>query len=98
MPIPSFWQPEGFGERFDQWASDQGPSEDLRLTVIAWTLARFDDPYRGGVRRVPDFDNLWFGPIPGTEHDGSIVTCGYWIFEEDRRIRCDSYATLSLPL
>ena len=28
-------------------------------------LTRFDDPY-SDVRREPDFDNLWFGPVPGS--------------------------------
>jgi hypothetical protein len=98
VTLPPFWRLEGFAERFEQWAAEQDPDEDLRIAVARWTFTRYDDPYQGGMKRVPDFPNLWWGQIPGTLRDDHVVTCGYWIFEEDRRVRCDSYATLGLPL
>ena len=45
------------------WIERELPSDDLRLTVTAWILTRYDDPYQG-VQREPGFDNLWFGEIP----------------------------------
>lgn len=88
----------GFEERLDTWISIEAPFDDLRLTVTAWMLTRFDDPYQG-VRRAHGFDNLWFGVIPDTAHDDDrVVCCSYWIEETTRTVRCDSIATLSWPV
>jgi hypothetical protein len=91
------WQLEGFLERLDSWIEQESPSDDLRLIVTAWILTRFDDPYQG-VRREPEFGNLWFGMVPRSRDDqGTIVTCAYWIEESRGTVRCDSFATLRLP-
>jgi hypothetical protein len=93
------WQLEGFLEHLDIWIESEQPPEDLRLTVTAWLLTRYDDPYQG-VQREPDFDNLWFGEIPRTRHDEgtAAVACSYWIIERESVVRCNSIATLPLPL
>jgi hypothetical protein len=45
------------------------------------------------------FANLWFGRVPGSENgDGQVVTCSLWIEEAPRTVRCDSFATLNLPI
>jgi hypothetical protein len=64
---------------------------------LSWLFTRLEDPYVG-VRREPTFDNLWFGAVPGSIRAGTVVACSYWIFESSRTVRCDSIATLSLPL
>ena len=64
--------------------------------VGAWILSRFDDPYQG-MRREPGFDNLWYGPVPGTLRGGEQVTCSYMIVESGRVVYGKSIATLSLP-
>lgn len=70
----------------------------MRIVVTAWIFTRADEPYRN-VRREKGFANLWFGPIPGTvDDDATVVTCSYWIEESTRTLRCNSFATLSLPL
>lgn len=53
-----------------------------------------------GMRREPDFPNLWFGPIPGTYDavTGSVVVCSLWVEESTRTVRCDRVGTLQLPL
>jgi hypothetical protein len=91
------WTLEDFEPRLDQWIEMEKPSDNLRILVTAWVLSRFDDPY-AGVRREPDFDNLWFGPVPGSLQEGRVVVCSYWIFEASRTVRCDSIATLNLPV
>ena len=48
----------------DEWVDLEGPPEWLRLLVLNWLLSRIDDPYEG-LRRQPDFENLWFGLVPG---------------------------------
>jgi len=89
---------EGFEEAFEIWVAQESPNDALRLLVLDWLFTRLEDPFVG-VRRQPSFENLWFGPVPGTVHGpGQVVVCSYWIFESSRTIRCDSIATLSLPL
>lgn len=46
----------------------------------------------------PDFPNLWFGPVPGTEFGGHVICCSYFIVEYDHTVKCDSFATLNLPI
>jgi hypothetical protein len=61
-------------------------------------MTRYDDPYKG-VRRAHGFPNLWFGVVPESDDGkGQVVVCSYWIEEAARRVRCDSFATLSLPI
>ena len=92
------WQLEGFLDRLDAWIELEAPTDDVRLLVTAWIMTRYADPYQG-VRRETGFPNLWYGAIPDTEDgNGSIVACAYWIEESNRTVRCDSFATLSLPL
>lgn len=87
-----------FLEQLDSWIERETPGDDLRLIVTVWVLSRGDDPYVG-VRREPGFENLWFGPVAGSEDgSGRVVACSYWIDETRRVVRCDSIATLSLPL
>jgi hypothetical protein len=91
------WRLEDFEARLDQWIASEKPADDVRLLVTAWVLSRFDDPY-AGVRREPEFENLWFGPVPGSVREGTVVACSYWIFETRRAVRCNSIATLNLPV
>jgi hypothetical protein len=98
MTSPAFWRLDGFGRHFDIWAEEQSPDQVLRRIVLEWIFTRYDDPYAGFKRKREVGPNFWWGPVPGTIHNGAVVVCGYWIFEEDRRVRCDNFATLSLPL
>lgn len=92
------WLLENFLERLDRWVDLEGPPEQVRLAATAWIMARLEDPYLG-VRREPGFDNLWFGPIPGARYgNGLVAASSYWIFERERRLRCDSFTSLTLPL
>lgn len=84
-------------EQLDAWIKREDPGDDLRLIVTAWVFAR-DDPYLG-MRREPAIENLWFGAIPDSDDGaGHVVTCSYWIFEQWRVVRCNSFATLSQPI
>jgi hypothetical protein len=88
---------EGFAERFELWEKNERCPGDLGLTVLAWTMNRHTDPYKG-MRREPDQPNLWFGEIPGTEHEGLVVCCSYWIYESQHLIRCNLFSSLSSPV
>ena len=91
------WRLEGFVERLDQWITLDVPDDNLRLTVTAWVMTRFDRPYQG-VRREAGFDNLWFGVVPGSQlPPGQVVVCSYWIEETTHTVRCDSIASLTRP-
>ncbi len=94
------WKLEGFLERLELWEKNEPVSAvdgHRRLIVALWIMDRAADPY-AGVERGEGFDNYWFGPIPGTEHDGQIVCCSYWVEESSRTVRCDLFSTLSLPI
>lgn len=92
------WRLVNFVERLDDWIDTEGPADDLRLVVTAWVLSRAEDPYTG-VRPEPGFPNLWFGPVPDSVHGtGQVVACSYWVEEREHIVRCDSFATLNLPL
>jgi hypothetical protein len=69
----------------------------MRFVVTEWTVGRADDPYVGVGRRIEVATNYWFGATGSREGD-QIVVCGYWIDEETRSVRCDSIATLGLPI
>jgi hypothetical protein len=94
------WQLEGFNEQFDQWPQREAflSNQELRLAVLTWIQSRMDDPYRD-VTRDSRIDNLWFGAIPGTDLPcGLVATGSYFIFEERRLVRCNSFAILSRPI
>lgn len=95
----SGWELEGFFERIDAWEEIQDPATvpDLRYHIFNWLLGRAEDPYQG-VARQPGFDNLWQGFIPRTHHRKCVVVGSYFIFERDRRIVCNSIATLGWPV
>ena len=87
---PQSWKLVRFIEHLDRWARAESPGQDTRLRVIAWVMARHDDPYAGVVRE-PGFANLWYGRVPNTrDRAGTLVTCSYFIFEKTRVIRCNS--------
>lgn len=89
---------DGFLEAFDAWVHLEVPSTDLRIAVLAWVQSRSEKPYEG-MRREVDFENLWFGTVPQTAHgSGQVVVCSYWIFERERLLRCDQFATLNAPI
>jgi hypothetical protein len=88
----------GFEDRLDEWQRSESADDDLLLLILPWIMSRSEDPYQG-MKREPEFENLWFGPVPNTEDgQGNVVACSYWVEETNRCVRCDSFATLSLPL
>jgi hypothetical protein len=99
VPPPSRppWTLVDFLDQLDRWVEQECPPQEVRIAATAWIFTRCDDPYQG-VRREPQFENLWYGPIPDTDVGDTVVQCAYWINERTRTVRCDSFATLSRPL
>lgn len=94
----SAWALERFLLEFDLWYEREKPPDDVHMLVLAWIQGRMDDPYRGA-RREPLVDNLWLGTIPGTVDARQRVVVGsYFVFETSKLVRCNSFATLSLPI
>ena len=98
MSEPPFWKLERFSDNLERWIDQEEPPAAVREAVIKWTFARYDDPYKGGLKRDRDQPNFYWGQIPGTLHNDHVVTCGYWIYESTRTVVCYGYATLALPL
>ncbi|MDF5759201.1 hypothetical protein [Spongiactinospora sp. TRM90649] len=71
--------------------------KEVRERVVNWALDRHTDPYQGA-KRVDGLPNVWFSRIPGTQHDGQMVCCQFWIMETTRTVRFDMFSTLSLPI
>lgn len=94
MSAPQY-ELERFQPHIARWLDHEQPDHELVVALVNWIDTRRSDPYRG-VTREPRFDNLWYGRVPGTLHrDGTaIVYCGYWIFEREHVVRCESIATL----
>ncbi|MFJ8690210.1 hypothetical protein [Micromonospora wenchangensis] len=42
--------------------------------------------------------NLWFGPVPGSDENGTAVACSYFVVESTRTVKCVGLATLSRPI
>jgi hypothetical protein len=87
----------GFLERFDEWVEQDEPDGQLRIAVLDWIFSRAEHPYQG-VRREPNFANLWFGAVPTTQREWEVVVCSYWIIEAEHAVRCDRFATLNAPI
>jgi hypothetical protein len=60
-------------------------------------MSRARDPYVDA-RREQGIPDLWYAVVPGSEHEGKAVTCSYWIDEQRRAVRCDNFASLSMPI
>ncbi len=91
------WHLDRFVDAIDRWVAAEGPPEEIRILVTGWAFTRLEDPYVG-LRRATGFDNLWFGPVPGSAYDGLVVACSVWIEELSHTVRCDSFASLSCPV
>jgi hypothetical protein len=95
--LPSFSSIEGFGDVFDAWEAAENPSEALRETVLLWLAQCDDEPYVG-MKRAPGALNRWWAPIPGMEDaEGNYMLCCYFIFDEERIVRCEKIATARPP-
>jgi hypothetical protein len=95
---PAGWKLVRCEEALKDWDAREKPDGDTRLLVASWVMSRHDDPY-AGVRREPNFPNLWFGRIPDTDdEEGAVVTCSYFIHARIRVVQCNMIARLSPPL
>lgn len=90
------WTLLRFAEAIDRWIERESPSDEMRLVVVDWVWIRQDAPYQG--MRRESYPNLWFGPIPGTQIRGTVVTCSYWISELERTVTCNDICTLDQPI
>ncbi|MEV1013875.1 hypothetical protein AB0I89_24280 [Micromonospora sp. NPDC049801] len=96
MSDPTLWVLRGFDRHLDLWISEFDPDQDLINLVTAWVLSRFEDPFQG-VRREQGFDNLWWGHVPLSLRDDTVVVCSYFVHERERTVACNSIVPLSLP-
>jgi hypothetical protein len=96
------WTLLDFLPKLDAWIAQESPLEDLRVFVTDWIFTRSNDPF-DNARRVAGFADYWQAVIPNSEHfDDYAERCGviclYWIDVSARSVRCDRFASLSLPL
>ena len=101
MTDPAGWTLQNFLPCLDAWTQLERPLDELRRHVTRWIFTRHDDPM-ANARRVAGFADLWEAVIPDSEHfDDNLsrcaVVCFYWVDVAGRTVRCDSFASLSLP-
>lgn len=95
--MADLWTTEGFDAAFESWQQLENPPTEVAITVLLWLMGRRETPYLD-VSREPNFENLWYGRIPGSLHgDGLVATCSYFIKELDHKLVCSSIASLRLP-
>ncbi len=102
MTAPQPWTPQDFLPRLDAWVEQEHPLDELRVHVLDWIFTRMRDPY-ADARRVPGFADYWQAVVPNSDHfddhaERCAVVCLYWIDAVARTVRCDSFASLSLPI
>lgn len=102
MTAPQPWTLQDFLLRFDIWAEQEHPLDELRVHVLDWIFSRTSDPY-ADARRAPGFADYWHAVVPHSEHfddhgERCAVVCHYWLDPTARTVRCDGIASLSLPL
>ena len=91
---------QGFIEWVEIWEKNEpmsAVSTELRYAVLDWIISRGTDPYAGASRETVA-PNYWFAKVPQTFHDGQMVVCAFYVYEETRTVRCDLISTLSLPV
>ena len=91
------WLLDEFLPRLHLWIETEQPDDRLVNVVREWIITRYDDPYRGA-RRADVAENLWFAVVPDTLRQGRVTACSFWIYERDHIVRCDAFASLSLPI
>lgn len=65
------WQMFGFMDAVREWMRRDPPSDDLMVKVAAFGADLEEDPERDA---TSEHANLFFREMPGTEHDGHIVS------------------------
>lgn len=102
MSGPQHWDLQDFVPRFDDWVEHEHPTDELRVYVLDWIFTRIPDPYVDA-RRVSGFADYWQAAIPNSEHfddyaERCAVVCLFWLDAGARTVRCDRFASLSLPI
>jgi len=97
FPHVPLYEGVGFTEYLDRWIDMEKPSSERIAVVINWIQGRLDKPHIGVRRETSVGVNYWFGRIPESIEDGTVVVVAYRIEEEMRRVVCDNIASLSLP-
>ena len=96
------WTLLEFLPQLDAWIAAEHPLPELGVLVTDWIFTRISDPF-GNARRVPGFADYWQAVVPGSDHfddfaERSGVVCLFWIDVTDGTVRCDRFASLSLPI
>lgn len=91
-----------FLDRLDAWVAAEHPLEDLRLLVTYRIFTRSRDPF-ADARRIAGLADYWQAVIPHSDHfDDHAARCGvlclFWVDVRRRSVRCDRFASLSLPI
>lgn len=93
----SGWTIQGWASATTQWRELDDPDDLLRQRLIQWLRVCGENPYRRA-RRDNHIPNHWYAIVPGSERDGRVVVCTYWIEERTKTVRADVIAQLRLPV
>lgn len=92
------WLLLDYEEPVKLWVREYAPPLPVLLKVRDWLRARETSPFEG-VRYVPGIPDYLFGVIPGTMGpDGRMVTCSFWVDQDNFFVRVDMLSTASWPV
>lgn len=92
MTDASGYGTSGFMAELREWMRREGPSPELLTAVAAWEPELKAAPT---LFADPDGPNLWIRTVPGTEHDGCVVTLSFSVVA--KVIHCHSFRCQVAP-
>lgn len=92
MPDTAPFTTVNFMVELRAWMRREDPSTRLVATVAEWEPALCANPYRDADL---DGEHLLFRVVPGTGHDGRMVTLSYSVHGAE--VRCHSFRCQKIP-
>jgi hypothetical protein len=77
-----------------EWERYDPPPGDLLIRVAEWGAELARDPFKDADL---EHGNLFFRVVPGTEHDGMVVTLTYAVLSGVQEVQCQTFRCQKYP-